>query len=83
MNLNVTGVFRMTKLVLPVMLHNPSLGLGRGGECGCIINNASDWGLVGAPNASAYCCSKGMAFTCVGWNLLFLHFVSFCFVLFC
>jgi short-subunit dehydrogenase len=51
MNLNVTGVFRMTKLVIPIMLK-------QGG--GSIINNASDWGLVGAPNASAYCTSKGM-----------------------
>jgi NAD(P)-dependent dehydrogenase (short-subunit alcohol dehydrogenase family) len=26
---------------------------------GVIINNASDWGLVGAPQAAAYCASKG------------------------
>lgn len=59
MNLNVTGVFRMSKLVVPVMLANASLGEGRGGLGGSIINNASDWGLVGAPDATAYCTSKG------------------------
>lgn len=48
--LNVTAVWRMSRLVLPVMRR-------QGG--GIIINNASDWGLVGAPQAAAYCASKG------------------------
>ena len=26
---------------------------------GVIVNNASDWGLVGAPSVVAYCASKG------------------------
>ena len=48
--LNVTAVWRMSRLVLPVMRR-------QGG--GVIINNASDWGLVGARQATAYCASKG------------------------
>jgi meso-butanediol dehydrogenase / (S,S)-butanediol dehydrogenase / diacetyl reductase len=48
--LNVTAVWRMSRLVIPVMRR-------QGG--GVIINNASDWGLVGAPQAAAYCASKG------------------------
>jgi len=49
LDLNVTAVWRMSKLVIPIMR-------GQGG--GVIVNNASDWGLVGAPNALAYCMSK-------------------------
>jgi NAD(P)-dependent dehydrogenase (short-subunit alcohol dehydrogenase family) len=48
--LNVTGVWRMSKLTLPVMR-------AQGG--GVIINNASDWGLVAGRNSVAYCTSKG------------------------
>jgi NAD(P)-dependent dehydrogenase (short-subunit alcohol dehydrogenase family) len=48
--LNVTAVWRMSKLVLPVMRSH-------GG--GVIINNASDWAFVGAPAVVAYCTSKG------------------------
>jgi NAD(P)-dependent dehydrogenase (short-subunit alcohol dehydrogenase family) len=48
--LNVTAVWRMSKLVLPHMR-------AQGG--GVIINNASDWGLVGGKGAVAYCASKG------------------------
>lgn len=48
--LNVTAVWRMSKLVLPVMR-------AHGG--GVIINNASDWAFVGAPAVVAYCTSKG------------------------
>lgn len=48
--LNVTAVWRMCKLVLPFMR-------SQGG--GAIVNNASDWGLVGGRDALAYCTSKG------------------------
>jgi NAD(P)-dependent dehydrogenase (short-subunit alcohol dehydrogenase family) len=50
MQLNVTAVWRMSKLVLPVMRT-------QGG--GVIINNASDWAFIGAPAVVAYCASKG------------------------
>jgi len=50
MLLNVTAVWRMSKLVLPVMRV-------QGG--GVIINNASDWAFIGAPAVVAYCTSKG------------------------
>ncbi len=48
--LNVTAVWRMSRLVLPELR-------SRGG--GVIVNNASDFGLVGGPRAAAYCASKG------------------------
>lgn len=48
--LNVTAVWWMSKLVLPIFRR-------QGG--GVIVNNASDWGLVGARAAFAYCASKG------------------------
>ncbi|MFN8453832.1 MAG: glucose 1-dehydrogenase [Anaerolineae bacterium] len=50
LDLNVTAVWRMCKLVLPHM---------RAQGSGVIINNASDWGLVGGLEAVAYCTSKG------------------------
>lgn len=50
MLLNVTAVWRMSRLVMPVMR-------AHGG--GVIINNASDWAFVGAPGVVAYCTSKG------------------------
>ncbi len=50
MLLNITAVWRMSKLVLPVMRR-------QGG--GVIINNASDWAFIGAPAVVAYCTSKG------------------------
>ncbi len=50
LNLNVTAVWRMCRLALPHMR-------AQGG--GVIVNNASDWGLVGAREALAYCVSKG------------------------
>ena len=48
--LNVTAVWRMSKLVLPLMR-------AQGG--GVIVNTASDWGVVAGENAVAYCTSKG------------------------
>jgi NAD(P)-dependent dehydrogenase (short-subunit alcohol dehydrogenase family) len=48
--INVTAVWRMSRLVLPGMR-------AQGG--GVIVNNASDWGLVGGREAVAYCASKG------------------------
>ena len=50
LDLNVTAVWRMSKLALPPMRR-------QGG--GVIINNASDWGLVAGQEAVAYCASKG------------------------
>lgn len=47
---NVTSVWRMCREVIPIMRQ-------QGG--GVIVNNASDWGLVGAKDALAYCASKG------------------------
>ena len=49
MNLNVTAVWRMSRLVIPHMR-------AQGG--GVIVNNASDWGVVGAEDALAYAVSK-------------------------
>lgn len=48
--LNVTAVWRMSRLVIPEMRKI-------GG--GVIVNNASDWAVVGAPNALPYAVSKG------------------------
>ncbi|MGE5223157.1 MAG: SDR family NAD(P)-dependent oxidoreductase [Omnitrophica WOR_2 bacterium] len=48
--LNVKAVWWMSKLVLPVFR--------RQGK-GVIVNNASDWGIVGGEDAMAYCASKG------------------------
>ena len=50
MALNVSAVWRMSRLVIPLMRK-------QGG--GVIINNASDWAFVGAPAVVAYCASKG------------------------
>ena len=47
---NVTGVFQMCRAVLPAM---------RASGGGSVVNNASDWGLVGGQEALAYCTSKG------------------------
>ncbi len=49
-DLNVTALWRMSRLVLPELR-------SRGG--GVIVNNASDFGLVGGRRAAAYCASKG------------------------
>lgn len=50
MDTNVKGVFLMSRAAIPVMRD-------QGG--GVIINNASDWGIVGGEEAVAYCASKG------------------------
>ncbi len=47
---NVKGVYLMTQAIIPVMRRH-------GG--GSIINNASDWGVVGGPGYVAYSASKG------------------------
>jgi NAD(P)-dependent dehydrogenase (short-subunit alcohol dehydrogenase family) len=49
-DVNVKGVYLMTKLILPIMR-------AQGG--GVIVNNASDWGIVGGPGYAAYSASKG------------------------
>jgi NAD(P)-dependent dehydrogenase (short-subunit alcohol dehydrogenase family) len=49
-DVNVKGTYLMTKLMLPLMRE-------QGG--GVIINNASDWGIVGGPGYTAYSASKG------------------------
>jgi len=46
----VTALWRMSALALPAFR-------ARGG--GVIVNNASDFGLVGGKRAAAYCASKG------------------------
>lgn len=48
--LNVRALWMMSKLCLPLL---------RKAGGGSIINNASDWGLVGGRNAVAYCATKG------------------------
>jgi len=50
LRLNVTGVWRMSRLALPHLR-------ARGG--GAIVNNASDWGIVAGCGVVAYCTSKG------------------------
>ncbi|HET7378113.1 MAG TPA: SDR family oxidoreductase [Anaerolineae bacterium] len=47
---NVKGVYLMTHAIIPVMRR-------QGG--GVIINNASDWGIVGGPGYAAYSATKG------------------------
>jgi NAD(P)-dependent dehydrogenase (short-subunit alcohol dehydrogenase family) len=48
--INVTGLWWMSRAVLPIMR-------AQGG--GVIVNNASDWGLIGGRDAVAYCAAKG------------------------
>jgi NAD(P)-dependent dehydrogenase (short-subunit alcohol dehydrogenase family) len=48
--LNVTSVWWMSKLVLPIFRKQGN---------GVIVNNASDWGLVGGRGAAVYSASKG------------------------
>lgn len=49
MDINVGSAFRMSRAVLPAMLDQ---------EQGSIVNVASDWALMGAEGAVAYCVSK-------------------------
>jgi NAD(P)-dependent dehydrogenase (short-subunit alcohol dehydrogenase family) len=51
MDVNVKSVYLVAKFAIPAMQ-----AAGRGGS---IINISSGWGLVGGPNAAAYCASKG------------------------
>jgi NAD(P)-dependent dehydrogenase (short-subunit alcohol dehydrogenase family) len=48
--INVTAVWRMSRLVIPIMRR-------KGG--GVIVNNCSDWAVVGAQDALPYAASKG------------------------
>ncbi len=48
--INVTAVWRMSRLVIPAM---------RAQGKGVIVNNASDWAVVGARDALPYAVSKG------------------------
>ena len=50
MNVNVNGVFFMSRAAIPVMKQQGK---------GAIINFGSIWGDVGATNVVAYCASKG------------------------
>jgi len=50
MDINVSGTFFTSRAALRVMAAQGA---------GSIVNIASDWGLVGAPEAAAYCASKG------------------------
>ncbi|MBI1277958.1 MAG: glucose 1-dehydrogenase [Anaerolineaceae bacterium] len=47
---NVSGTFYMSKVVLPHMIAQGH---------GIIVNNGSDWAVVGGQDAAAYCASKG------------------------
>ena len=48
--INVTAVWRMSRLVIPIMRKQGK---------GVIVNNASDWAVVGAHDALPYAVSKG------------------------
>jgi NAD(P)-dependent dehydrogenase (short-subunit alcohol dehydrogenase family) len=47
---NVHSIFYMSRAALPHMIERGS---------GVIINNASDWGIVGGQSVAAYCATKG------------------------
>lgn len=47
---NVHSVFYMSRAALPLMIAQGK---------GVIVNNASDWGMVGGQGVAAYCASKG------------------------
>jgi NAD(P)-dependent dehydrogenase (short-subunit alcohol dehydrogenase family) len=50
MDVNVKSIYLMSKYAIPAM---------RSGSGGAIINTSSGWGVVGGPQAAAYCASKG------------------------
>jgi len=50
LDVNLKGMFLLSKHVLPVMIEQNG---------GSIINIGSGWGLKGGPQAAAYCASKG------------------------
>jgi NAD(P)-dependent dehydrogenase (short-subunit alcohol dehydrogenase family) len=50
MEVNAKSVYLISKLTIPAL---------RSSEGGSIITVGSGWGLVGGPNAAAYCASKG------------------------
>jgi NAD(P)-dependent dehydrogenase (short-subunit alcohol dehydrogenase family) len=49
-NVNLRGTFLCSKYAIPYFLAQ---------QDGRIVNTASTYGLIGAPNAAAYCASKG------------------------
>ncbi|MBB3772798.1 NAD(P)-dependent dehydrogenase (short-subunit alcohol dehydrogenase family) [Angulomicrobium tetraedrale] len=49
LDLNLSSAYRMSRAVLPTMMAQ---------HAGSIVNIASDWALMGAQNATAYCVSK-------------------------
>jgi NAD(P)-dependent dehydrogenase (short-subunit alcohol dehydrogenase family) len=49
LDVNLTAAFRLSRAVLPAMVTQ---------RRGAIVNVASDWALMGAPGAVAYCVSK-------------------------
>lgn len=49
LDINLSSAFRMSRALLPVMIAQ---------RAGAIVNIASDWALMGAKNATAYCVSK-------------------------
>ncbi|HXM24041.1 MAG TPA: SDR family NAD(P)-dependent oxidoreductase [Terriglobales bacterium] len=51
LDVNLKGTFLMSKLALPPMIQQGS---------GVIVNNSSEWGIVGGDKAVAYCASKGV-----------------------
>jgi len=50
LSVNLSSVFYLSRAAISVM---------RTQGAGCIVNVASDWGLVGGERAAAYCASKG------------------------
>ena len=50
MDVNAKSVYLISKAAIPILI---------AGGGGSIVNISSGWGLVGGPNAAAYCASKG------------------------
>lgn len=49
LDINLSAAFRLSRAMVPVMKYR---------HCGAIVNIASDWALMGARGAVAYCVSK-------------------------